>query len=59
MPTSVIGAVSRSPPISMLPALAGSRPETSSMVVLLPQPEGPIRLTNSPGLTSTSIGPRA
>ena len=59
MPISEIGDISLLPSISTVPALIGSSPVTSSIVVLLPQPDGPMMLTNSPGLMSRSIGPSA
>src|SRR5215472_18894380 len=37
------------------PALGAVRPATMRSSVLLPQPEGPSRLRNSPGLTSRSM----
>src|SRR5215470_6320781 len=52
------------PPISMRPTSGVSRPATHLSVVVLPQPEGPSRLTNSPPaamkLTSsmTSLSPK-
>ena len=41
------------PSISMLPALGGMKPAIMRRVVVLPQPEGPSRDTNSP-LASSS-----
>ena len=40
-------------PIKMLPSSMASRPAIMLRVVDLPQPEGPRRVTNSPGSTRT------
>ena len=46
-------SVTRLPPVETSPAVAVSRPATSESIVLLPQPEAPIRQTNSPGCTAS------
>src|SRR5215469_16822229 len=48
MPRSELGFVITLPPISIVPPLEGSRPATSIIKVLLPQPLGPMIETNSP-----------
>jgi hypothetical protein len=40
------------PPITISPAVIGSRPATMRSSVDLPQPEGPTITTNSPSFTS-------
>ena len=44
-------SVTSVPPIKMRPLVTGSRPATIRNVVVLPQPEGPSRVTSSPGDT--------
>ena len=51
IPTSGRGAVTTVVSMRMLPELTGRSPASSSSSVDLPQPEGPSRLTNSPGAT--------
>src|SRR5919109_1570068 len=51
MPTSGRGAVTALPSTRIAPPLAGSRPASIASSVDLPQPDGPSRLTNSPGAT--------
>jgi hypothetical protein len=43
--------VTSSPPIRMRPLETGSSPATMRSVVVLPQPDGPRRVTSSPGAT--------
>ena len=43
--------VTSCPPISTRPADTASNPATMRSVVVLPQPEGPSRVTSSPGAT--------
>src|SRR5437762_12433447 len=43
------------PPIWMLPALGGKKPAIRPSVVVLPQPEGPSSVMNSPSRTSRSM----
>ena len=47
------------PPTVIVPVVAGIRPDTSIISVLLPQPLGPTIETNSPAATSRSISPSA
>src|SRR5437763_3863005 len=47
------------PPITMLPVSFCSSPATMRKVVVLPQPEGPSRVTNSPCSTARSIASTA
>ena len=37
------------PPMTMLPAVGSSKPATMRSTVVLPQPDGPRKETNSPG----------
>ena len=48
MPTPLIGRVTFLPATRTSPAVAGSRPVTSFMMVDLPQPDGPTTAMNSP-----------
>ena len=59
MPISVNGRSSFSPSTNIAPSLAGIKPAVISIRVLLPQPDAPMMLTNSPGLISKSVGPSA
>src|SRR5581483_4395415 len=43
------------PPISMVPSLCRSRPAMARRSVVLPQPDGPRKQTNSPSRTSSEI----
>ena len=51
MPTRGSGARTTSSPMRTSPAVAGSRPAMMRSRVVLPQPEGPTRLRNSPPAT--------
>ena len=43
----------------MVPEVCGSRPAMARSSVVLPQPEGPRKQTNSPSAISRLISPRA
>src|SRR5579862_9795753 len=51
--------VASAPSISTRPVVGSKRPATMLKIVLLPQPEGPIRLTNRPGATESVTGASA
>jgi len=51
MPISARGSIIGMPPARIVPAVIGSRPAIIINSVLLPQPLGPRRQTNSPLLT--------
>ena len=53
------GAETRRPPIEMRPPVACSSPAMQRRVVVLPQPEGPSRETNSPTAISKDTPPMA
>src|SRR5262245_32065699 len=47
------------PPMAMMPVSLRSRPATMRSVVVLPQPDGPSRVTNSPCPTARSMASTA
>src|ERR1700676_1307342 len=51
--------VASRPSMSTTPAVGSSRPATILKIVLLPQPEGPIRLTKRPGGIESVTGASA
>ncbi len=51
MPTRLSGPSTSRPATTTLPSVAGHRPETRRISVLLPQPDGPTTATNSPSRT--------
>ena len=59
MPVSARGAVRARPATAMVPRLGESRPAIIISNVLLPQPDGPSRATNSPALTENELGATA
>ncbi len=53
------------PPMTIVPEVGSSKPATMRSIVVLPQPDGPRKDTNSPGATSrlnsltTTVWPKA
>ncbi len=52
-------SATRRPPVTTCPQVGESSPATSESSVLLPQPEAPIRQTNSPSATVSETLSRA
>ena len=59
MPTSVSGRSTLRPPTLISPALYGTSPATIFRMVVLPQPLGPTKATNSDWRTSRSTSAQA
>jgi hypothetical protein len=59
MPVSARGWVRAWPAMPIVPWLGASRPAIIIKSVLLPQPDGPRRATNSPALMANELGATA
>ena len=59
MPALLTAPLTGVPPTVIVPVVAGIRPDTNIIIVLLPQPLGPTIETNSPAEMSRSISPSA